>query len=73
VEHDRHTRALRAGSALAHTPAGARRRAAALREIRDAGESPITLLVLIGEVVTVVTPFAAFLIFLDFAVAHFAG
>jgi hypothetical protein len=43
-----------------------------LREVGEEGESPETPVIVVGTVLAIVVPLAAALIFVGFAVSHFA-
>ena len=57
---------------LRHPLHAAAQEAAHLREIADEGDSPATFPIIAGVVLAVVIPLAALVIFLAFAISHWA-
>lgn len=72
VQHGQPTDVPRHESLVRHPIRASVEEAAHLREVVDEGESPLTPAILAGVLLAFVVPLAAFLIFLVFAIAHFA-
>lgn len=72
VEHEQRTDAPPDESFVHHPIHSVVHEAAHLRQIADEGESPATPAIVAAAVLAFVIPLAATLIFLAFAVAHFA-